>query len=145
MRRFVSVVAMPALLSTVLAAAPAFGGGRVGVNLNLNIGPPPVVVAEPPELALIPGAGVYFVPGISADIFFFGGAWWAPRGGGWYRARSLDGPWVVVGRRYVPAPVLRVPGDYRVVYRGAPHVPYGQWKRGHGGHGAGMRHGRWGD
>lgn len=99
------------------------------VNVNINLGPPPIVVAEPPEVVMIPGSMVYFVPLPDIDIFFYNGYWWSPRGSQWYRARAYNGPWKVVNKRYIPAPVYRVPKDYRNVYEKEPHIPYGQWKK----------------
>jgi hypothetical protein len=100
-----------------------------GVNLNINIGPPPVVVAAPPEVVAIPGTQVYFVPQPGIDIFFFGGYWWSPRGDRWYRAVAYNGPWTVIKRRYVPGPVIGVPRDYRERFARERHIPYGQWKK----------------
>lgn len=105
--------------------------GRAEVNLNINIGAPPVVVAEPSEVVLIPGSGVYFVADAGPDLFFHAGFWWSPRGDRWYRSQAHNGPWVTVEHRYVPAQVVRVPNDYRVRYRKVKHVPYGQWKKAH--------------
>lgn len=113
----------------VLAGVPAAARGEV--NLNINIGAPPVVVAEPAAVAMIPGIGVYFVPDSDPDLFFYAGFWWSPRGDRWYRSRASRGPWVVVERRVVPVEVVRVPRDYRVRYAKARHVPYGQWKKTH--------------
>ena len=104
---------------------------RAEVNLNINIGSPPVVIAEPAEVVLIPGSGVFFVADAGPDLFFHAGFWWSPRGDRWYRSRVYNGPWVIVERRYVPVQVVRVPRDYRVRYGKAKHVPYGQWKKGH--------------
>lgn len=98
------------------------------VSVNVHLGPPPIVVAEPPEVILVPRTEVYFVPDPEIDVFFYNGYWWSPRGDRWYRARYYDGPWVVVSRRYVPGPVVRVPRDYRVVYERERRIPYGQWK-----------------
>jgi hypothetical protein len=99
------------------------------VQVNVNLGPPPIVVAAPPELVMVPRSLVYFVPDPDIDIFFYNGYWWSPRGNQWYRSRAYKGPWGVVERRYVPAPVHRVPKDYRVVYEKEKHIPYGQWKK----------------
>lgn len=118
-------------VSAILGVCSMPGSARAEFNFNINIGAPGVVVAEPAEVALIPGFGVYFIPGGHADLFFYGGFWWSPRGDRWYRASDHDGPWVRVERRRVPRQVVRVPRDYRVRYRKAKHVPYGQWKKTH--------------
>lgn len=123
------------VLLTATATLPAIAGVDVGVNINL--GPPPIVVAAPPAVVLVPRTQVYFVPGVEFDVFFHSGYWWSPRGDRWYRAREYNGPWRVVERRYIPAPVLRVPRDYRSVYGRERHIPYGQWKKEHGRHGGG--------
>lgn len=139
MRRSLAIGVRSALLVVVLLIAtrplPVMAGVDVGVSINL--GPPPIVVAEPPAVVLVPRSQVYFVPGVEFDVFFHNGYWWSPRGDRWYRARAYNGPWRVVERRHIPAPVLRVPRDYRSVYGRERHIPYGQWKKEHGGHGRG--------
>lgn len=105
--------------------------GLAEVNLNINIGAPPVVVAEPAEVVLIPSSGVYFVADAGPDLFFHAGFWWSPRGDRWYRSQVYNGPWVVVEHRHVPVQVVRVPKDYRIRYKKVKHVPYGQWKKAH--------------
>ena len=99
------------------------------VQFNINIGPPPVVSAEPPEVVFIPGTAIYFVPNLQFDVFFCDGWWWSPRGVRWYRSASYEGPWKVVNKRYVPAAVSRVPKNYRSLYKHEKHVPYGQLKK----------------
>ena len=122
------IIGLPVLLSLFLAFG-ATTEARAGVRVNVNIGPPPIVVAEPPEVVLIPGSQVYFVPQPDIDIFFYNGYWWSPRGDRWYRARAYNGPWGVVERRFVPAPVFRVPRNYRARYERERPIPYGQWKK----------------
>lgn len=99
-----------------------------GVNVNINLGPPPIVVARPPEVVMIPGLPIYFVPNLDIDVFFYNGYWWSPRGGYWYRSRAYNGPWRGIDRRYVPAPLFRVPRDYQGIYKRERRIPYGQWK-----------------
>ena len=118
----------------VMWEAPREAVAGVNVGVNVNIGPPPIVVPAPPAVVPVPRTGVYFVPGVDFDVFFYNGYWWSPRGDRWYRAGAYDGPWRVIERRYVPGPVFRVPRDYRARYVGERHVPYGQWKKEH------MRH-----
>ncbi len=99
------------------------------VSVNINIGPPPVLVEAPPELVVVPMTMVYFAPSARGDLFFYRGRWWTRHEGRWFRARAYDGPWVVVGPRYVPVEIVRMPGDYRRVYVREQHVPYGQLKK----------------
>ena len=102
------------------------------LNVNINIGPPPIVVTEPREVIFVPGWGVYFVPGLSFDVFYYGGYWWSPRGEKWYRSISYSGSWVVIEPRFVPRPVFGVPRNYRAVYmkeKNIKHIPFGQWKK----------------
>jgi hypothetical protein len=132
------------LLASLLAAAPVLDA-VAEVRVNVNLGPPPIVVAEPPEVVMVPGSQVYFVPGVDFDVFFYSGYWWSPRGDRWYRSRAYNGPWRTVSRRIVPPPVHRVPRDYRRVYVRERHVPYGQWKREHGGGGEHRGRGDHGD
>jgi len=119
------------MLAALLAAVLVTTGTELmaGVNVNINFGPPTVVMAEPPAMVMIPRTQVYFAPDPQLDIFFYGGYWWSPQGDRWYRAQAYNGPWVFVERRYVPAPVYRVPRDYRAIYKRERHIPYGQWKK----------------
>ena len=116
------------LLACILSSSAS---ARVNVDVNLNIGPPPIVAPAPPEVILMPNFGVYFVPGLQFDVFFHDGFWWSPRGDRWYRSQAYNGPWQVIERRYVPRPVIRVPGDYRGRYGRERHIPYGEWRERH--------------
>ncbi|UFS69521.1 hypothetical protein LPW11_16670 [Geomonas sp. RF6] len=139
MRVNVGKIARPVLaMAFILCCGEGkYAEAGVSVNMNLNIGPPPVIVSAPPEVVFMPNYGTYFVPGLSFDIFFYNGYWWSPRGDNWYRAPGYNGPWRVIEHRYVPGPVRHVPHDYRRVYARERHIPYGQWKKEHGRHGGG--------
>lgn len=118
------------LAGTAVAAAIAFSGpARAEVSVSINLGPPPIVVAEPPGIVMIPGSQVHFVPDPRIDVFFYGGYWWSPRGDRWYRARAYNGPWGVIEWSRVPRSVIYVPRDYRARYESERHIPYGQWKK----------------
>jgi len=110
------------------------GISLAGVNVNLNIGPPPVYTfAEPPELVVIPNTYVYFAPGADFDIVFSHGYWYRPYNGYWYRGSGYNGPWHHIGRERVPRYIVNLPPDYRRSYRGYPRIPYGHvhsnWNR----------------
>lgn len=119
-------------LAVLFGVLFAFGGTKMvsaEVNVNINLGPPPIQVTEPQEVVLIPNSRVYFVPGLEFDVFFYNDYWWSPRGNRWYRAKAYNGPWKTIIRLRVPAPVYRVPKDYRARYEKEKHIPYGQWKK----------------
>lgn len=119
------------LAGAALAAAMGFSEPALAeVSVNINLGPP-VVVVDPPHMVLVPRSQVYFDPDPRIDIFFYGGYWWSPRGDRWYRARAHNGPWGVIERRHVPRQVIGVPGDYRRRYEREKPIPYGQWKKQH--------------
>jgi len=134
------------LAGFAMNAVPAYAGTNVNVNVGLPVpvavvpapvvvAPQPVVVQQPMEMVLIPSTSVYFAPGVSVDLFFYNNHWWNRRGDRWYRAGGYNGPWTAVGHQHVPAPVYRVPADYRTVYVHEKRVPYGQWKKMNGEHG----------
>ena len=137
-----------ALTGFVATAAPVHAGTNVNVTLGLPVpvvvAPQPVYVEQPPAMVIIPQSNVYFAPGVSVDLFFYDNRWWNRRGDRWYRGSGYNGPWVAVGPRYVPAPVYRVPANYRTVYVHEKPMPYGQWKKARGEHGGkykGEKHG----
>jgi len=121
--RYVLAACAAAIISC--AAVPAFSE----VSVNINIGPPAVIVEAQPELIVVPRTMVYFAPAARADLFFYRGRWWTRHEGRWFRANSYNGPWVSVGPRYVPVEVVRLPRDYRNVYVHEHRVPYGHLKK----------------
>jgi hypothetical protein len=134
------------LAGFAMNAGPAHAGTNVSVNVGLPVpvavvpapvvvAPQPVYVQQPHEMVLIPSSSVYFAPGVSVDLFFYNNNWWNRQGDRWYRGGGYNGPWTAVGTRYVPAPVYRVPANYRTVYVREKPMPYGQWKKMHGEHG----------
>jgi hypothetical protein len=67
-----------------------------GVDINIGISlplPPPIVFHAPPAVIVIPGTYVYVAPSLDVDIFFYGGWWWRPWEGRWYRSRYYDRGW----------------------------------------------------
>jgi len=118
-----------------------------GMNVNVNVGIPAVVVAEPPEMVVIPHSLVYYAPGVEVDLFFYRDYWYTRNRGRWFRANSHNGPWVVAGPRAVPVEIVRMPRDYRTVYVRGEHIPYGHLKKHwrHREHERRMGRGDWGD
>lgn len=122
---FQVVTGLVVLLAVFLCPSP----GHAEVNVNVHIGPPAVVVAAPPELIVVPRTMVYFAPDVEADLLFYGGFWWTPKEGRWFRAKAYKGPWVIVGPRHVPVEIVRLPRGYRRVYSSHRRIPYGQLKK----------------
>ena len=117
-----------------LLVLPAFAGvpvealASVSVGVNINLGPPVIVAAEPPTMVVVPQSNVYYVPEPGIDIFFYAGFWWSPRGDYWYQSRNYNHGWVAVAPSRVPRAVIYMPRDYRTRYAHEQRIPYGHWK-----------------
>lgn len=96
----------------IVSPFPSRAGVDVGVNISL---PLPIVFVAPPELIVLPETNVYVVPDIEAEIYFYGGWWWRPWEGGWYRSRHYDSDWSYYEQ--VPSFYRRIPSDWRNDYR----------------------------
>jgi hypothetical protein len=105
------------LTLAVLAPVSAMAGVSVHVNIPL---PPPIIFPAPPEVVVIPETDVYAVPDIQEEIFFYGGWWWRPWEGRWYRSHYYDRGWAHYNR--VPSFHRNVPPGWRDNYRDR------QWK-----------------
>lgn len=104
------------------------------VNVDINIGLPPVFrFSVPPELVVIPNTYVYYPPAADIDIVFYGGFWWRPYNGYWYRSTSYNGPWRHMHANRVPRHIIDLPPKYRGIYRDYPRIPhrnvYDNWRR----------------
>jgi hypothetical protein len=94
---------------------PVSGLAQVDVKVRINIPlPPPIVFPAPPELIVIPETYVYVAPDVRDDIFFYGGWWWRPWEGRWYRSQHHDRGWVYYER--VPSFYSKVPPGWRKNY-----------------------------
>ncbi|MBZ0220393.1 MAG: hypothetical protein K8I01_08185 [Candidatus Methylomirabilis sp.] len=111
-----------------LLFAPSAALSEININIGINAPPPAIVVKAPPAVVVIPGTYIYFAPDID-DVFFYGGYWWRPHRGGWYRAVEFGDPWVVIEIGSVPRVLLKLPPDYRRVPPGHERIPYGQLKK----------------
>ena len=104
-----SVLLALALSGPMLLPPPAHADVTVGINIAP---PPPIVVTTPPQLVVVPGSPVAYAPGVSFNLFVFGGQYYSLHNGAWFHARSQSGPWVVIAPERVPRPVLAVPVSY---------------------------------
>lgn len=114
---------MNATVAVLMSLFCTAGMSEAGVNVNVNIGlPPPVVIAAPPALVVVPGSYVYFAPDIEIDLIFFQGFWYRPYSGHWYRSDDYNKGWVVVN--VVPQPILSLPPRWKQVPPGHARMPY---------------------
>jgi len=89
-------------------------GSRVDVGVRIPL-PPPVMFPGPPQLVVIPETDIYAVPDVDVDVFFYGGWWWRPWEGRWYRSQNYDSGW----SHYQGTPSFHqsVPSSWRNDYR----------------------------
>ena len=97
----------------IFTLSPAIAGADVQVRINIPV-PPPIVFPAPPHVIVIPETDVYAVSDIETDIFFYGGWWWRPWDGRWYRSRHYDRGWVYYKK--VPRFYKRVAPGWRGYY-----------------------------
>jgi hypothetical protein len=106
-------------LGIILAVALMIGPLQVmaQVNINVNIGLPPLVTfAGPPEVIVLPDTDdVYVVPYIEVDLYFWNGWWWRLWEDRWYRSRYYDRGWAYY--RHFPRFYYDVDPSWRVYYR----------------------------
>ena len=100
------------LASVFVLPVPTMAGVDVGINISL---PPPIVFAGPPEMVVLPETNVYVVPDSDVDIFFYGGWWWRPWEGRWYRSHYYNSGWGYY--QSVPSFYVGIPSGWRNDYR----------------------------
>ena len=110
--------------------------------------PPPIALPAPPKVVVVPNSPVYYAPGVSFNLFVYGGQYYTLHDGSWFYAKSHGGPWVFIAPDRVPKPVIAVPAPYYKIPPGhakkmgppipgpaghgpsAPGCPPGQAKKG---------------
>jgi hypothetical protein len=88
MKKFGAMLAIVMALSIAACLPPA----SVDIGLSVPL-PPPIVFSAPPEMVILPETEVYVAPEYDQDLFFYGGWWWRPWGGRWYRSLNYDSGW----------------------------------------------------
>src|SRR5262245_16099277 len=103
------------VMLAIVVAMPL--GAAAEINVSINVGPPPVIFAEPPRVVVVPQTPVYYAPDTSYTVFFSDGRYYSFHEGAWFFAMSHRGPWTFVAVERVPRAVLAVPVRY---YRTPP-------------------------
>jgi len=104
------------MLLAVLTVLPLSAKADVDVGVHIGIPlPPPIVFSVPPVTVVIPETYIYAVPDVPHDLFFYGGFWWRPWEGRWYRSPRYDRGWSYY--QGAPAFYRHVPTAWRDDYR----------------------------
>jgi hypothetical protein len=107
---------LAALLLALLIVVPIPTMARVSIGLNINIPLPPLITfSAPPEVVVIPETDVYADPDLNVNMYFYGGWWWRPWQGRWYRSRDYNSGWEYY--RNTPSFYNRIPSGWRGAYR----------------------------
>jgi hypothetical protein len=119
------LVLAAAIVVSLGLASPA----RSQVHVSVNIGAPPVFVAAPPPLVVVPNSEVYYAPGYEYNLLFYRGRYYTQFNGAWFFSHRVGGAWVAVSD--VPRPLRAVPVEYiRVKPAHEKHCPPGHAKKG---------------
>jgi hypothetical protein len=102
------------ILLALLFVLPVPAMARVDVNVNISL-PPPILFSGPPEMVVLPETYIYVVPDLDAEIFFWGGWWWRPWQGRWYRSHYYNSGWGYYGG--IPSFYSGIPSGWRNDYR----------------------------
>ncbi len=94
--------------------------------------PSVVTIPAEPDVIVIPGSDVYYIPDIEANIVFYDGNWYRFYEGHWYLSASLSGPWVYIEDPPVVIATLppRYYGKHRIHFRELKER-WREWKREH--------------
>lgn len=118
------------LLLLPLGAISATGASaEVSLNIGINIPLAGVAISSSPDVVVISGTYVYFIPDAKEDVFFYHGYWYRPHNGRWYRSADYSNGWVFVSLNNVPSPILSIPVGFRALPPGQEKIPYGQLKK----------------
>ena len=95
-----------AVASAVVLFQAASMAQAANISFNINVGGPPIVIAQPPDILYPAELGFGVAVGVPYDMFYLSGVYYINRGGGWYRTSYYGGSWVKMRHRDLP-PELR--------------------------------------
>ncbi len=122
MKKIIFAICMWTLFLSAMLFIPVAGSAGLPV-------PPPLVIPAPPPVFVIPGTYAYFAPDVDAELFFFGGFWYRPHGGHWYRASHYGGPWGHLVLKKVPGALINLAPGYRNVPPGHQRITHTRLKK----------------
>jgi hypothetical protein len=101
MRILIAVASAVVLFQTASIAQAA------NISFSINVGGPPIVIAQPPEFLYPTELGFGVAVGVPYDMFYISGVYYVYRGGGWYRTYSYGGNWIKVRHHELPPELSR--------------------------------------
>jgi hypothetical protein len=102
--------AMLAIALMMLLAVSA--GLAVAGDVNINVGWPPPLIVQKPQVVLVPETTVYTAPSLEFNVFMFGGKYYSLHNDRWFVAVKVGAPWTPVVVERVPVEVRAVPVKY---------------------------------
>ena len=87
-------ILLGAILLALPVAVPVPSMAEVNVGIGISLPFPVIEFRSPPDVIVMPDTqGVYVVPDIDVDMYFWNGWWWRPWEGGWYRSQYYNRGW----------------------------------------------------
>ena len=96
-----------AVASAVVLFQAASMAQAADISFSINVGGPPITIAQPPEFLYPAELGFGVAVGVPYDMFYLSGIYYVYRGGGWYRTSSYGGSWTRVRNRELPRELSR--------------------------------------
>lgn len=81
-------------------------------------------VSSYPDFTPVPGHPVYYASGLSLNLFFYDGLYWAFHDDRWHYSSWYNGPWYYVDIDVVPRVILQIP----VRYYSQPPTYFRHWR-----------------
>jgi hypothetical protein len=131
---------------TVVVLVTLLAGVAAAADVNVNIGWPPPLIIERPQVVVVPETRVYRAPKLEYNVFVFGGKYYSLHNDQWFMTVKAGAPWTPVVFERVPIEVRAVPVKYYKIPPGhAKKMKDRDHDRGHGrdeddDHGRGKHH-----
>ncbi len=99
-------------LLTVLVVVTLLAGVAAAADVNINIGWPPPLIVERPQVVVVPETRVYRAPNLEFNLFVFGGKYYSLHNDQWFMTVKVGAPWTPIVFEHVPIEVRAVPVKY---------------------------------
>ena len=97
---------------TIAVVVALFAGVAVAGDVNVNIGWPPPLILEKPQVVVVPETRVYRAPNLEFNVFVFGAKYYSLHNDQWFMTVKVGAPWTPIVFERVPIEVRGVPVKY---------------------------------